>query len=204
MMRCKPIKSLTEKERLENFIMTSSVLHGNAERQQLRPEEYSKEIDEGAWIIVIDPPNTEYTVEHLSCWYALPDPYHHEKTHRRSEFTVVRYRVRILTPKGPLWLWPHEYIVLKDATELFNAEGVEVHYLSNHAEVDPDHLFFLRQRGIPKQQALMMLIGEVKEQNFCYFTMPEEAQEMFRDVGVPLDLYIHRNPRADHETPAAV
>ena len=181
-----------------NAYESAGLFGGIAEMMQIKPELHGKDLaKDGDWIIVIAPPRgTEYTVEHLSCWYAVPDPY--VVTHADSKIPPHHhYRVRLLTPNGLLWLWPHEYVVLRgDLTRLFSHEGIEVHYISDRATVDPDRLFYLRQRGIPKQEALMMLIGEVREQTFCWFTMPEDCKDELSGVGVPLQIARNVPPRA--------
>ena len=163
----------------EQRLAAASQFGGVPAVMQLEPEEWGKKVgEEGAWVIVMMPPPTEYTVEPLSIWYAVEDEY--------SRDDGVRfYRVRILTPDGPLWLWPHEYTILQDLPGLIREEGMQVHYLSDQAAVQEDRLFYLRSRGIGKQDALLMLIGDVKEQTFCYFTSPRSTQWAMAGVGVP-------------------
>src|SRR5260221_632393 len=97
---------------------------------------------------------------------------------------LSRYRVRILTRNGPLWIWPHEYNVV-DSISDYIENGAKINYLTSEASVPEAQLFYIRTRGISKGDALVMLIGEVKEQTFCYLTFPKEFQIEFAGVGVP-------------------
>ena len=133
--------------------------------------------EDGAWIMVLLPPNTEYTVEPLSCWFAVADE------------SRERYKARIETPKGPLWLYPHEYVLVGNVAEYITMAtedegGVKVNYISDRTELKSDQLFYLRQRGIPYADAVLMLLGTVKDQFFCYLTFPVQYQVAMAGVGV--------------------
>jgi len=131
--------------------------------------------EDGAWIMVLLPPNCEYTVEPLSIYFAVPDT------------TGPRYKARILCRQGPLWLWPHEYTIIENVSEyitMLGDDGPKINYMSARTELSGDKLFYLRSRGVPYADAVLMLLGEVKDPNFCYLTFPREVQRFFAGTGV--------------------
>lgn len=147
-----------------------------AMRMSLSPEDYytlcpeaihSRVPPEGAWIMIKDPPTTEFTVPCLSMWYALPDD---KQTHVPGQ---IRHRVKILTPLGTLWLWPYEYVVVRDLQPYLDMPGdhIHIHYLGGDGGVNADRLFYLRSRGISKAEAVKMLVGEVKAQDVMFITV---------------------------------
>jgi hypothetical protein len=79
---------------------------GTAGAMQVYPQRFGRRVpEEGAWILVIDPPSgTPITIEPLSVYYAIPEDY--------LSSTPPRHRVNILTREGMLYLWPHEYIIV--------------------------------------------------------------------------------------------
>lgn len=110
----------------------------------------------GAWILVKDSPHTEYTVPPLSIWYAEPWPM---KTTRHDP-----HRVKIVTPKGTLGLFPREYSRLSDPGKYYEfiGDGMEIHFFGSEEGVPKDKLFYIRSRGVSKKDALALLIGEIK------------------------------------------
>jgi hypothetical protein len=145
--------------------------------------------DGGQWIQIIYPPFTEYTVEHLSIWFALPvvKKETFDLIHRYSD----RYKVKILTPKGELHLFPHEYNLVSEKTlnSYLNAPdgaGFSVHWLDPRNEFfDADKLLYITSRGIRKSDAYRMLLGEIQSPHVCFMTFHAEYQKMFAGVGIP-------------------
>ena len=95
--------------------------------------------DGGGWILVKTPPPTEYTVPPLSIWFAEPWPMDNE---RHST-----HRVKILTPKGELGLFPREYSLIEDPAKYYEfvGQGMEIHFFGNEEGVPKDALFYLRR-----------------------------------------------------------
>ncbi len=165
------------------------------------PEDYSKDLDEGAWIFVVDPPNGsvahDFHVPELSIWYARPHLLNVGRMAGRFPYQAV-----IQTPAGDLHLWPHEYVVCDEPQKFLGLEGVEVHSLGGDPVLDEEQLFYLTSRGIPADTATQMLFAQIKSQSYCYITFPDYAVQAFAGVGTSLRSHIHRNPRAAHQESA--
>ena len=150
--------------------------------------------DDGGWIQVKFPPHTVVPVEYLSCWYAVP-------THQAEEWNHLhlgrsRYTVRVLTPIGEVWLFPHEYTVVEpeklysyinmvgeDKNEDMN--HVTLHWLDpRNDQFDCEKLHYIMSRGIKKADAYKMLLGEIHSPHACYLTFNVEYQRIFAGVGV--------------------
>lgn len=129
--------------------------------------------DGGAWILVKEPPPTEYTVPPLSIWFAEPWP--------MAKSRHDPNRVKIVTPKGELGLFPHEYSLISDPSIYYEfiGEGMEIHFFGNEEGVPKDALFYLRSRGIGKKDALAMLIAEIKVHGVMWIEADEEIQSHF-------------------------
>lgn len=161
------------------------------------PEDYGKALPEdGGWIMLLVSVQCgkqlhggkckRIYVPHLSLWYAtpttcnrglnLPHPY------RKSVLGEVRQKQAVIqTPDGPVHVWPHEYklIDINQYLEFCEEDGLEIHYLSDHAAVDQDALFYLRSRGIPKAEAQRMLLGTLKDPHYCWFSFAPEIAAFF-------------------------
>lgn len=151
------------------------------EMMTLMPEDFGLALPpEGGWIMVRRSPPTEIKVPLLSMWYAMPDPFLRTPVGKKFSLQVFpMYRARIHTPEGPLWLLPPEYVLVQDITQYLGQEkyGIDLHFLSEEAAVDQDALFYLRSRGVSKQDALVMLLGTIRDPNFCYLTVRQEYAE---------------------------
>lgn len=151
--------------------------------------------DEGHWIQVKFAPHTEIPIEYLSIWYAIP-VYKAENWSSYVQGNHKRYMVKILTPIGEVWLFPHEYqkVSVQSFAEYINMAGEDPDESQNHTTIhwlDPrnDHfdiekLFYIRSRGIEKADAYKMLLGEIQTQHTCYITFNVEYQRIFAGVGV--------------------
>lgn len=158
------------------------------------PEEYDKDLGEGSWIFVVDPPNGsvqhDFDVPELSLWYARPHILNIGRVAGRYPYQAV-----IQTPAGDLHLWPHEYTLCPNPQKFLGLEGVEVHSLGGDPVLDEEQVFYLTSRGIPPSEAVQMLFAQVKSQNYCYITFPDYAVQMFSGVGSSIRSHIHKNPR---------
>lgn len=129
------------------------------------PEDYHRGLPEkGAWICVQLVPPTEYTVPPLSMWYALPESRPCGRAHPRK-------LARILTPSGSLYLEPHEYLLVEDITTFLGQEdnGVHVRFLGGQVGTAlADQIFYIRSRGISRRDAELMLLGDIKRQDYCW------------------------------------
>lgn len=163
---------------------TQLLSHGDgpANHAVYYPEEHDKDLGDGAWVFVIDPPVTEqwsrFQVPVLSLWWARP----HVLTSGRFG-TRMPYQGVIQTPAGDLHLWPHEYTICRDPQRILGEDGVQIHALGGDPMLDEDMLFYLRSRGITKEEAVQMLFDQINQQNFCYVTLPREAVDAFVGVG---------------------
>jgi hypothetical protein len=164
------------------------------------PEDDDKAIpDEGAWICVTDVPHTglSFEVPPLSMWRAT----RHEGELLAKGLPFPSQQAVIHTPGGNLHLWPTEYSII-DNINLFVGQEPDcvMHKLGGEPVLAEDPLFYLMLRGIPRQDAALMLLGDVTSQDFVYFTWAPFYQEFFEGVGVPLGVHIARHHReASHE-----
>lgn len=127
----------------------------------------------GAWVLVKDPPFTEYTVPPLSLWFAEPWDMDHE---RRNS-----HRVKIITPKGELGLFPREYSIVSNPEKYlkFIGKDMTIKFFGSTTGVPPDALFYLRSRGVKKEDAITMLIGQVRSHGVCWIETSPEVCEYF-------------------------
>lgn len=166
-------EAIAEKEELKKRLMAFPWT-SHYEVENAFPEDYGKELpEEGAWIRVNRPPNCEFTVPPFSMWRAsrwFLDP----------DSTGLQFkRVKIITPKGNLGIWPHEYCIVKDITEWLGHEHVYMRMIGEGAEsgINPDQLFYIRSRGVSRREAERMLFTQVTSQAYCWFeTHPAYAQ----------------------------
>lgn len=169
----------------------------SSEHEMYFPEEHDKELGDGAWIIVIDPPVTvqwdDFKVPPISIWWARPHVLNCGPIAGRLPYQAV-----IQTPAGDLHLWPHEYVVCSDPAQFIGEEGTTIHNLGGSPVLDEEKMFYLQQRGIPQQEAAMMLLGDISQGDFIYVTMDEAAVEAFIGVGTrPGSDIIERWKRGD-------
>lgn len=140
------------------------------------PQDYKKEIPEdGAWIMVLRDPGTEYTVPPFSIWFA-------QNWHSNSNLAGVHVkRVKVITPMGELGLFPREYSRIDNVTSYIGreAEGILVHQLSGNPIVSNDQLHYIMSRGIPKQQAMLYLLDQIKDPTFLWIEIAPHYGNMF-------------------------
>ncbi len=135
---------------------------------------------EGAWLLVKKSPPTEFTVPPLSIWFATPWP--HQGERRNS------HRVKIVTPRGDLGLYPHEYVIVKEPQKYYEflGNGMEMKFFGNTHGVAADKLFYLRSRGISKMEAVKLLIGSIKAHGVCWIESGADAIAAFvREADMP-------------------
>jgi hypothetical protein len=152
------------------------------------PDECGAKIPkEGCWIMVKRPPHTEYTVPPFSMWYAFEEL---RPKGLKGDSGLAYHLARILTPKGDLYLYPHEYVCVKDVSKYFEFPEDHIHINGLGGEpANPDAMFYIRSRGISKKEAIKMLIGDVKSQNVVYVTVHPAYGRMFcRDIPDPARL----------------
>lgn len=171
-----------------------TVLIGGDNDSTYFPEEYDKDLGDGSWIFVIDPPDRsvahDFHIPRLSIWYAKPHLLNIGRVADRLPYQAI-----IQTPAGDLHLWPHEYTICNEPQKFLGLDGVKIHSLGGDPVLDEEQLFYLTSRGIPPTEATQLLFTQIKSQNYCYLTFPEYAVEMFAGVGTSLRSHIYRNPR---------
>lgn len=147
--------------------------------------EGNKVADGGEWILVKHPPHTEYTVPPLSLWFAEPWPMEPATTRKARRTMPMPHRVKIVTPKGTLGLFPREYSVVKNPEKYYEfiGEGMEIKFFGGDLSGVPEpKLFYLQSRGVSKRDALAMLIGHIKAHGICWIeTKRKIAEEFVRD-----------------------
>ena len=145
------------------------------------PEDYGKDLGDGTWIFVVDPPTSvdhAFDVPLLSMWWARPT-----RLNRGGINGVRPYQAVITTPAGDLHLWPHEYAISSAPEKLIGEEGAHIHTLGGDPLIDPEKLWYLQSRGIPQHEATLMLFGQIQSQNFAYVTFDDDIVDMFAGVG---------------------
>lgn len=129
--------------------------------------------EEGAWILVKELPGMEYMVPPLSIWFATPWP--------QDSGRHPVHRVKIITPKGEIGVYPHEYSKVKDPGKYFEfvGDGMSVKFFGNEEGVPRDKLFYIRSRGISKKDAMLMLIGSIMAHGVMWLETDEEVCKQF-------------------------
>lgn len=161
------------------------------------PEDEGKAIpDEGAWICVTDVPPApliDYELPALSMWRAT----RHDGSLLAKDLPFRSQQAVIQTPGGTLHLWPTEYAVIDNINTFVGQEpDCVMHEMGGEPVLDEDQMFYLMQRGITRHDAALMLLADVQNQDFVYFTWAAEYQEVFAGVGVPLGVHVARHPRS--------
>ncbi len=96
----------------------------------------------------------------------------------------------IQTRDGAVHIWPHEYNVVSDLMkflEFTEDDGFYIHFLNPTSDgFDPGKLHYIQSRGIPLGEARRMLLPEMKNPYFCYFTFNEAYSEIYPEwTGTP-------------------
>jgi hypothetical protein len=162
--------------------------------QDFFPEDYDKQIPaDGAWIQLLSTVRVghqvdngmieEVNVPHLSIWYAMPTC----MTHGVAAGNGLEFPLRlgiINTKQGEVRVFPHEYnIVSQEALRRWLAfteqDGFYIHFLSDSGAFDADKIFYMRSRGLDLAECRRLLLPELKDPNFCYFTFHEEYSRIF-------------------------
>lgn len=160
----------------------------NSEVWSALPDRGGCEIpDEGAWVFVKRVPHTaldeRFQVPVWSIWRARPE-------YRNRTFVLGKERglsrktriewpcllAVINTPGGELWLYPGEYTTIPpDRLGVYLdaiGRGVEIHFLGAGDPGDLDNqLFYLMCHGIKRTNALLLLLPNLTDSDFCYFTV---------------------------------
>jgi hypothetical protein len=127
----------------------------------------------GAWILVKREIPCAITVPPLSLWFAEPWPM--AGRHRV-------HRVKIITPRGELGVFPHEYSRVADVAKYYEflGAGMEIRFFGGELQGLPElPLFYLRSRGISKRDALAMLVGHIKAHGVCWIESTPETCAAF-------------------------
>lgn len=115
--------------------------------------------EEGGWVLIKSSPPTTPTVPPLSVWFATPWP-------MESDALAVPFRAKILTPKGELGIFPREYSIVPNPNRYFEfiGQGMMLRFFGGDTAGIPEAaLFYLRAKGVRKQDAIALLIGHVKQ-----------------------------------------
>lgn len=171
------------------------------------PEHYDRDIPErGAWILVREEPHTElrqrFRVPLLSMWRARPHRLNQGVRRITADGFVFNLEPRqavITTPGGELNLWAHEYVMAGEPRALLSDPDATLHTLGGQPVLDPEQLFYLTSRGIPTEQAVLMLFDSIENTDVCYVSFPEEITSALAGVGAPMWAWSHRTAPG-HET----
>lgn len=133
--------------------------------------------EDGGWILVKTPPPCEYTVPPLSIWFAEPWPIVNER--------FCSHRVKIMTPKGELGLFPREYSLVNNPEKYYEfiGQGVTIKFFGGASADMPEDLkaklFYIRSRGVGKAEALSMLIGSIKLHGVLWLEADQQLAACF-------------------------
>jgi hypothetical protein len=174
--------------------------HAGYDPSMFFPEKDGKAIpDDGAWILVIEEPNTEmrsrFRVPPISMWRARRHELSDSPLTTSTGAKFFPQQAVIATPAGDLHLWPHEYVIATQPMELASNPDAELHALGGQPVVDEDEMFYLQSRGIPRSTAVMMLFDKVVSFDFVYVTFPDEITEVLAGAGQSLRRHVALNPR---------
>lgn len=129
----------------------------------------------GSWIMVTKDPGTRYIPPPLSIWFATAWP----MFSGRHQI----HRVKILTPKGELGLFPHEYSRVENPEKYYEfiGDGMTVKFFGGAGTkgVPADALFYLRSRGVSLKDAMIMLIGSIKAHGVLWLETDENVIKTF-------------------------
>jgi hypothetical protein len=147
------------------------------------PEKYDKDLGDGAWVFVMKPPKHPGIPEvpRLSLWWARPFVIQDGQWGDR-----LPYQAQVVTPDGPLHLWPHEYMICENPSAFVGMEGSHIHSLGGKALLDVDHLFYLMSRGISRHEASLMLFAEIDQPGVAYMTLDDDVLDFFSGIGEPI------------------
>lgn len=131
---------------------------------------------EGSWILVKKITSSlEYSVPPLSIWWAEPWEMEGEGDRSRPK------RVKVVTSNGELGVFPREYVLIKDVEKFFPfiGDGIDIHFFGKIPDELNLQMFYLRSRGISKEAALTMLLGQVKGHGYLWLQFHEEYARIF-------------------------
>lgn len=177
-----PNPALTEDEELRELIADQCL-----DLQSLwsaLPPENCVIPDEGCWIIVKEVPYTalEFDVPLYSIWRARPVVRTRDFQVRwgpRGGRQTVKWPLtlaEIQTPGGDLVLYPTEYVTtdIERWLDLLD-EGVTINYMGTGEPGElADQLFYLQAHGLPRREALTLLLPSLTDERFAYLTLDLE------------------------------
>ena len=165
------------------------------------PEIDDKKIPEdGAWILILEEPLTglrdRFRVPLLSMWRARRHELNSSSVTTSTGVKLYPQQAVITTPGGDLHLWPHEYTIAKNPMALASDPDSTLNTLGGEAVLDEEKMFYLQSRGIPRQEATLMLFDTIVSLDFVYVTFPEYITAALEGVGRPLRRHIALSKRA--------
>ncbi|MER6520064.1 hypothetical protein ABT246_24820 [Streptomyces sp. NPDC001553] len=148
---------------------------------------------------MVEEPCTElssrFRIPPLSMWRARPHELNSGAV-RINDASITPKQVVIATPGGDLHLWPHEYVAAERPMELASDPDATLNSLGGQPVLDEEELFYLMSRGIPRHEALMLLLDKVTSLDFVYVTLPKEVTDILAGAGQSLRQHMALNPRA--------
>lgn len=150
------------------------------------PDEYSKQLPKnGGWIMIKRdvPVPGEFRPVVYSVYFAKPAAIYKDieisSTARRKQRKkrIPYYRVRITTPAGDVWVWPHEYMIIPDASMLLEEIGnsFDLERMGGDANYDIAKVHYLSTRGLSQTDTYSLLLNSLNSTNHIYFKIREGA-----------------------------
>ncbi len=150
-------------------------VHPHLEAEVIDPPESKRIPKGGAWVMVLRPPTlAECRFERGQFFFAR----HGEDTDPVGFDPWGRYKLRVYTPWGEACLWPYEYSVysIGSVFDMYTA-GEILFNVFNETPVTKlnSTLFYIRSRGIPLSEAMVMALGTFEEPVGWFEPTPEIA-----------------------------
>lgn len=115
---------------------------------------------DGGWVLVTRPPHAEYTVRPFSIWWAVPWP-------MPTDQCRVWHRVKLVTPRGSLGLFPSEYSRVQDLGKYLEfidqPDGWTLESIAGGPSFPEARLFYLLSRGVSRAEAVKMLLPSLAD-----------------------------------------
>lgn len=179
-------------EKTREYIEARMGWCGNPEAEMMcyYPEEYGRAIpSRGAWVMILReiPVEEKYRPGLYNAYYAKPSPIATDADistgGKPMIVSIKRHLAKIAVEAGEVMLWPYEYLVIKDPSDILQGTGQDKEYemvrLGGTANYDAAKIHYLGTRGVSEDKVYSMLLGDINAINYCYFRLKPEYFEQY-------------------------
>lgn len=141
------------------------------------PEDYNRKLKpKGNWILILEDECVVSAPKKYSIHYATP-------TAKRTDAyggTHKRWLASIIVNNREVLMYPHEYIIIKDANLLLDMidRGVTMIEGSKSARLDKNKVFYLKSRGFSQSDIYKILFKSISSKGFCHFQADGEMAHL--------------------------